>query len=140
MRIEKLIDYLYDVIVEIKKKEDYEIKADFLEDDVNSYSVDRIPLQRVEERWIFGGKLCQDTYTFRSRFLYTSDQADQLNNIGFWETFEHIIEEKNNKREWPEIDGIEKIECLDSGSLAYAEDNTCEMNIQIKITYREVVE
>ena len=135
-RAESLINYLYDVIDEIKTG-DYEIKADFLEDNVNSYSIDRLPLSRVEERWIIG-KLCQDTYTFRSRFRYTSDQADQLANIGFWETFEKLIEEKNHAEQWPEIDGIEGIECLDSGSVAYADDNTCEMNIQIKITYREV--
>lgn len=135
-RAEKLIEYLYDIISEIIDNENFEIKADFLETNKNSYSIDRIPTARIEERWLIG-KRCQDTYTFRSRFVYTSDQADQLANVGFWELFEKKIEEKNQAREWPQIDGIEKIECLDSGSLAYAQDNTCEMNIQIKITYRE---
>jgi hypothetical protein len=136
-RVEKLIEYLYDVIGEIINNDDYQIKVDFLEDDINSYSIDKIPLERIEERWIFGGKLCQDTYTFRSRFLYSSTQADELENIGFWETFEKKIEEKNQARELPDIEGIEKIECLNCGSVATADDNTCEMNIQIKITYRE---
>ena len=140
MRATKLIEYLYDIVCDIINDENFEIKADFLEQDINSYSIDRLPLSRVENRWVYIGKICQDTYTFRSRFKYTSDQADQLDNIGFWETFEKTIEDKNNDRDLPDIDGIEKIECLDSGSVAYAENNTCEMNIQIKITYREVNE
>lgn len=139
-RAQKLINYLFDIVSSIINTENYEIKSDFLEDNVNSYSIDRIPTARVEEQWVFGGKLCQDTYTFRSRFAYTSDQADQLANVGFWETFESIIDQNNKARILPDIEGIEKIECLDSGSLAYAETNTCEMNIQIKISYREVIQ
>ena len=137
----KLITYLYDIISEIKSDSDYQIKADFLQDDINSYSVDKIPIEKTEEKWIlFGTKICQDTYRFRSRFIYSSDQADELDNVGFWEQFENKIEYNNLHKIWPEIDGIESIECLDRGSLAYADDNTCEMNIQIKITYREVIE
>lgn len=136
----KLITYLYDIISEIKSSNDYQIKADFLEDDINSYSIDKVPVEKVVENWIlFGVRVCQDTYTFRSRFIYSSDQADQLNNVGFWEEFENKIAYNNLHKILPEIEGIESIECLDRGSLAYAEGNTCEMNIQIKITYREVI-
>lgn len=138
-RVESLIEYLYDIIDGIINSEAYQIKTDFLDDDINSYSLDRVPLDRVEETWIFGGKICQDTYVLRSRFGYTSDQADELVNSGFWEEFERQIDNKNRQGILPSIDGIEKIECLDSGSLVSADDNTCEMNIQIKITYREVV-
>lgn len=136
-RANKLMNYLYDIISGIINDDEFEVKADFLEADINSYSIDKIPTERIEERWLFGGKLCQDTYTFRSRFEYTSDVADQLDNVGFWEEFENKIDYNNKNRIFPNIDGIEKIECLDSGSVAYADGNTCEMNIQIKITYRE---
>ena len=136
----KLITYLYDIIDEIKNDTDYQIKADFLEDNINSYSIDKIPVDKVVENWIlFGIRLCQDTYSFRSRFLYSSSQADELENVGFWEKFENKIAYNNLHKILPEIEGIESIECLDRGSLAYADDNTCEMNIQIKITYREVI-
>ena len=136
----KLITYLYDIIDEIKNDTDYQIKAVFLEDNINSYSIDKIPVDKVVENWIlFGIRLCQDTYSFRSRFLYSSSQADELENVGFWEKFENKIAYNNLHKILPEIEGIESIECLDRGSLAYAENNTCEMNIQIKITYREVI-
>ena len=137
----KLITYLYDIIDEIKSDNTYQIKVDFLEDNINSYSIDKVPVEKVVENWVlFGVRVCQDTYTFRSRFLYSSDQADQLNNAGFWEAFENKIACNNLNRTLPAIDGIESIECLDRGSLAYADGNTCEMNIQIRITYREVIE
>ena len=38
----------------------------------------------------------------------------------------------------PEIDGIESIECLNPGTMNNANTNTAELDIQIRITYREV--
>jgi len=135
MRAEKLIEYLYTVIDELIQKNDYQIKADFLDDDINSYSIDKIPTASTELKFITGERIKSDTFALRSRFKYTSDQAEELKNIGFFEEFESKIEDNNRNKILPDIKGIQKIECLNSGSVVFAQDNKCEMRIQIKITY-----
>ena len=136
-RAKALIDYLYTIVDEIINNNEYQIKADFLADEVNSYSIDKIPTRSIVESWVTGQKKHIDIYSFRSRFSYSSDQADELENVGFFEIFEKKIEENDKNKIYPKIDGVEKIECLNSGSLAYASQETCEMNITIQITYIE---
>lgn len=136
-RAKALIDYLYEIVDDIINNDEYQIKADFLSDEVNSYSIDKIPMKSTLEKWITGQRKHIDTYSFRSRFTYSSDQADELKNVGFFELFEAKIEENEKNKVYPSIDGIEKIECLNCGSLTYASQETCEMNIQIQITYTD---
>jgi len=135
MRASKLIEYLYTIIDEIIHNNTYEIKADFLDDDINSYSIDKIPTASTESKFITGERIKKDEYSLRSRFKYTSDQAEELKNIGFFEKFESKIERNNRDKILPDIEGVQKIECLNSGSVVYADDNKCEMRIQIKVTY-----
>ncbi len=137
MRAEKLIEYLYDIIDEIITSEDYLINVNFLDNEINSYSLDKIPTASTQERFITGQKIKQDTYILRSRFRYTSDQAEQLKNNGFFEAFEDIVERKNDEKNLPDINGIQSIECLNCGSVQSTTETTCEMDIQIRITYME---
>lgn len=137
MRTEKLINYLYNIVDDIISSNDYLINADFLDNEINSYSIDKIPTASVVEKWVTGKCKRQDTYVFRSRFSYTSNQAEQLKNIGFFEDFEKAIETNNKAKVLPDIEGIESIECLNSGSVSTAGETTCEMNIQIRIVYME---
>lgn len=76
-------------------------------------------------------------YSFRSRREYTQETIENLKNIGFFEDFEKLIESNNKNGILPEIDRIESIECLNCGTLNYADTNTAEFDIQIQITYRE---
>lgn len=137
MRAEKLIEYLYDIIDEIITSENYLINVNFLDNEINSYSLDKIPTASTQKRFITGQRLKQDTYTLRSRFRYTSDQAEQLKNNGFFEVFEDIVERKNDERDLPDINGIQSVECLNCGSVQSTTETTCEMDIQIRITYME---
>jgi hypothetical protein len=61
-----------------------------------------------------------------------------LKNIGFFEEFEKIIKSNNDKGVLPEIENIESIECLNSGTMISNDDGkTGTFDIQIQITYRE---
>lgn len=136
MRAEKLIEYLYTIIDEIKNDNTYQIKADFLDDNINSYSIDKVPTASTEERFITGERIKRDVFALRSRFKYTSNQAEELENVGFFEKFESKIESNNKNNILPDIKGIESIECLNCGSVIFANNNnTCEMRLNIKITY-----
>jgi hypothetical protein len=114
------------------------LNIDFLSKDAGNFSLDKIPMQKVVDRWIVGSNLCQDTYSFRSRMNYSADVINNMKNIGFFETFEKKIYDRNKNRILPDIDGIESIACPNCGSVNNANTNTAELDIQIRIEYREV--
>lgn len=135
-RIEILGEYLENIL--IKLNDNYkEINIDFLNIGKDNYSLDKIPTSSTVETWINGVKICRDVYSFRSRNSYSSDKIDNLKNIGFFEKFESIIKNNNESGVLPEIKGIESIECLNCGTVSRANTNTCEMDIQLQITYKE---
>lgn len=137
-RIKKLSEYLVTVVSDIAKKNDIKINANMLSKNINNYSLDKIPTESTVEKWITGTTIYRDIYSFRSRNEYSIDAINNLKNIGFYEEFEKIISSNNKKGVLPDIEGIESIECLNTGTMVSASTNTAEFDIQIQITYREV--
>ena len=137
-RIAKLGEYLETILEELNNKYK-KINADFLGIDVNNYSLDKIPTASEVETWLTGTKICRDVYSFRSRNAYSSDRLSNLKNIGFFETFQKIINSNNDNGILPEIDNIESIECLNQGTFnsADASGKTAVFDIQLQIIYRE---
>ena len=135
-RIAKLRSYLMGVL-ETLTNQKYPINADMLSNDPDNYSLDKIPTASIVQRWITGDEIHRDVYSFRSRREYSQDTINNLSNIGFFEDFESLIKSNNKRGVLPEIEGIEKIECLNCGTLNYADTNTAEFDIQIQITYKD---
>ena len=138
VRIEKLRKYLSEVLKKLVEENKININADMLSKNINSYSLDKIPTASTVERWITGGGIYKDVFSFRSRKEYSTNEINNLNNIGFFEKFENIIKSNNMKGVLPEINGIQSIECLNTGTMISANTNTAEFDIQLQITYREV--
>lgn len=136
LRISKLRTYLFDVIDEIKE-DNKQINVYMLSDDIDNYSLDKIPVNAEVEQWVIGIARKRDVYSFRSRMAYSQDTINNLKNVGFFEAFEELIKTKNDKKELPDIENIESIECLNCGTMANNESNTAEFNIQLQVTYRE---
>lgn len=139
MRVEKLGEYLENILKTLDNK--YKrINADFLALEDHNYSLDKIPVDNVVEKYITGGGLYRNVFAFRSKKAYSAERLLNLKNIGFFEEFESIIKSKNDKGELPEIDGIESIGCLNCGALNYVDESmkTAVFDIQIQITYKEV--
>jgi len=139
-RISKLRDYLFNIIDTLTTNKKYSINANWLSNDKNNYSIDKIPTYSVVTKWISGVEIHKDVYSFRSRLGYSSNEVNNLQNIGFFEKFEDLIYSNNKEGILPNINGIEKIECLNCGTLNNAETNTAEFDIQIQITYRKIDE
>lgn len=137
LRISKLREYLFGVINTLTENRNYQINADMLSNDIDNYSLDKIPTASVVERWIMGVEIHRDVYSFRSRMAYSQDTIDNLSNIGFFEQFENAIKTNNDKGILPNIDNIENIECLNCGTLNNTDGTTAEFDIQIQITYRK---
>lgn len=136
-RISQLRSYLFDIINTLTEDNDYQINADFLGDE-GDYSLDKIPTSSVVERWITGDEIHRDVFSLRSRKEYSRDTINNLENIGFFENFEQKIKSNNNEGVLPDIEGIQKIECLNCGTMSTTEDgNSAIFDIQIQITYKQ---
>lgn len=135
-RITQLRSYLINVIDELMADKKYQINANMLSNDVNNYSLDKIPTASTVEKWVVGIEIHRDVFSFRGRFAYSQDAKVNLSNIGFFEDFEALIDSNNKKGILPEIDGIETIECLNPGTMVSVASNTAEFNIQVQIKYR----
>lgn len=135
-RIAKLRQYLFEIIDTFIKDKKYQINANMLSDDINNYSLDKIPTNSKVEKWIMGIEIHKDIYLFRSRLGYSQDTINNLTNVGFYEKLEDIIRSNNKKGILPKIEGIETIECLNCGSMEDANTNTCEFAIQLQIKYK----
>ena len=136
LRITKLRAYLMDIITELIGQYG-EMNINFLSNEPNNYSLDKIPVVTEVQKWITGDTLYRDVYSFRSRMNYSADTMTNIENIGFYETFEKIIKQKNDNNILPEIDGIQSISCLNCGTMNNANTNTAEFDIQIQIEYKE---
>lgn len=136
LRVTKLRAYLMDIITELIGQYG-EMNINFLSNEPNNYSLDKIPVVTEVQKWITGDTLNRDVYSFRSRMNYSADTMTNIENIGFYETFEKIIKQKNDSNDLPDIQGIQSISCLNCGSLNNANTNTAEFDIQIQIEYRE---
>ena len=136
-RISKLREYLFEILETLTEINNSQINADMLSNDIDNYSLDKIPTQSVVTRWITGVEIHRDVFAFRSRKSYSQDTINNLRNIGFFEEFEDKIKSNNRKGILPDIDGIENIECLNCGTLNNVNTNTAEFDIQIQITYRK---
>ena len=136
-RISKLREYLFEILETLTEINNSQINADMLSNDIDNYSLDKIPTQSVVTRWVTGVEIHRDVFAFRSRKEYSQDTINNLKNIGFFEKFEDKIKSNNRKGILPDIDGIENIECLNCGTLNNADTNTAEFDIQIQITYRK---
>ena len=126
LRITKLRQYLFGVIDEIITNDDYQININMLSDDIDNYSLDKIPVASEVETWITGIEKHRDVYIFRSRMAYSQDVMVNLENVGFYEIFAEIIDSKNKNNELPDIDGIESIKCLNAGTMNNANTNTSD--------------
>ena len=135
LRISKLRTYLMGIITGITEDNRFQINANMLSDDIDNYSLDKVPVASEIERWITGTEIHRDVFTFRSRMAYSQDSINNLKNVGFFETFESIIKQKNQNKELPDITGIEEIQCLNCGTMRDNTTNTCEFQIQIQIKY-----
>ena len=138
LRISKLREYLLTIIDTIRNDNKSQINAYMLSNDIDNYSLDKVPTDNEIEEWIIGTSVNRDVYSFRSRNNYSQDTIKNLLNVGFFEKFESIIKSNNNEGILPNIDGIESIECLNCGTMINAQAHTSEFEIQLQITYREV--
>lgn len=115
--------------------EQYRINVDFLGDNPTEFAIIPIKVNPIIKKHINGSSKRQFQFQLISCNYYGADVLQNMANSKFYENLYTLIEKNNSKRIFPNIDGIESIECLDNGAILDATTNTARYSIQMKITY-----
>lgn len=115
--------------------EQYRINVDFLGDNPTEFAIIPIKVNPIIKKYINGYSKRQFQFQLISCNYYGADVLQNMANSKFYENLYTLIEKNNSKRIFPNIDGIESIECLDNGAILDATTNTARYSIQMKITY-----
>lgn len=132
--LDKMVEYLQEnVFNQLFEDEDKKILADFLDDEVGSYTLEAIPTELVYKPYRDGGYLEQRVFQFGSREYYDDSDNQNIDNLAFYDDIEKIIRENNKQHIWPDIKGIQEIECLNNGAIQNEEEGKAKYVIQIRI-------
>ena len=130
--IEKIREYF------IKNKiidENCRINVDFLGEEPTEFALEPIPVNPIVESYINGSSLRQFQFQLLSCNAYGADVMQNMANSSFYENLYETIENNSKKKNLPDIVGIQKIECLNSGGILDATTNTARYSIQMRILY-----
>lgn len=133
--IEKLREYFLKNVTLAKEFDN--ILADFLGDNATTYTLEPIPTEQVLKSYADGGSLNQLVFQFGSREYYDDSVAQNINNLDFYEKFQEEIETNNKNGVLPNIVGIQKIECLNNGTIQDVQNGTAKYVIQMRIIYEK---
>lgn len=115
------------------------INVDYLDDEVYSYSVDRIPTNPKIKPFVDGcGGKYQITFDFTVTAPISSRVVTNLANSKFGEDFINWIETQQRLRNLPKIDGAFSIECTSPSYILQKTETTAIYIIQINFTYYEL--
>lgn len=131
--VKKLKEYFN---TKVSLTHDFEnILVDFLDKEAVNYTIEPIPTEYILKPYTDGSSLRQFVFQFSSREFYDESVAQQISNLGFYEKFQNEIERNNNRKIWPEIDGIQSIECLNYGTVQDIQTGTAKYSIQMRVIY-----
>ena len=114
------------------------INVDYLEDDIDSYSIDRTPVQPEVKNFVDGrGGKRQIAFDFSVTAPISSQSIVNLANSKFCEDFMDWINTQNRLKNFPDIDGAFSIKCTSPGYILQKTETTAIYIIQINFTYYE---
>lgn len=114
------------------------ISVDYLKDDIDSYSIDRTPIQPEVSNFVDdrGGKR-QIAFDFSVTAPLSSKSIVNLANSKFCEDFMKWVSIQNKLKNFPIIDGAFSIKCTSPGYILQKTETTAIYIIQMSFTYYE---
>ena len=134
--IESIRDYIENL--DCMKTFNNAININFLDGEVDSFSLEEIPCTPILKRYVDGSTLRQFEFTFCSREPYGAEIIQQIENSGFYEDFTEEIENKNHESILPiGIDNIIPIgiEIISSAYVVTVEEDTALYQINLNFKY-----
>lgn len=107
-----------------------------------SYSVDPLPCDPVLQRYTDGGAKRQFQFALTSNEEYDEDARVNIENSGFYETFEDWLEKQNMRDILPELPSGKTavaFETLNKGYLYDIDGNLAKYRIECRLIYTQEV-
>lgn len=96
------------------------VNVDFLPDSPDTYSIEEVPTSAVIQTYLDGSQERQYVFVFASRFDYSDETKNNIENSGFYEDFSDWLDEQTKNGNLPIMrEGLTptKIEAMSSGYL-----------------------
>lgn len=116
-------------------KEYAELNVEYLQDKVNTYSInENAGYDPILNQFISGSER-QFMFTFDSKLIWNEDIQNNIDNSKFFENFRNWLETNNKNKIFPDMPGIYKIQALTNGYIFATNANEAIYRIQCKLEY-----
>ena len=137
----KLIDIVRLYILTCPFLSDGRVNVDYIGTDMG-YSIDPLPCDPIIQRYMDGGAKKQFQFAFSSQEEYDQDARINIENSGFFQSFEEWLEQQSFNGNLPEL-GEKKnpisIETLKSGYLYDMNGENAKYRIECRLIYAQEV-
>lgn len=137
----KLIDIVRLYILTCPFLSDGRVNVDYIGTDMG-YSIDPLPCDPIIQRYMDGGAKKQFQFAFSSQEEYDQDARINIENSGFFKSFEEWLEQQSFNGNLPEL-GEKKnpisIETLNSGYLYDMNGENAKYRIECRLIYAQEV-
>ena len=131
--IEAVRNYLQDCpLLESYKQ----IKVEFLPAEVGYFSIEEVPNETTVNKYIDGSETKQFTFVLASRFIYSEEAQQTIDNSGFFEQFAEWVSEQSEQGNLPVLSGNKQasdLEVLTSGYLFNIANGMRDARYQIQM-------
>lgn len=115
------------------------LDVDFLDERVDTYSIDTIPCEEIIKRYKDGSTVKQFQFAISSRRYYEQNIKQNVSNLAFFEGLTAWVEEKARARELPAMDKNRTAIKIIVTSTAYpfivSEDGKARYQLQMRLEY-----
>lgn len=132
--VEKIRNYLYEQNI---VDDNLRLNVDFLGEQPTEFTIVPIAIDPIVERYINGATYRQYQFQLVSQNSYGADVLQNMANSNFYNELYDKINTLNKNKVLPDIDGIDKIECLDNGAIEVATTNTARYSIIMRVLYNK---
>lgn len=112
------------------------INVDYLGNDANEYSIEKISCEPIIKQYIDGSTIRQYQFALNSIRTYGNNYDTNMENNDFYELFEQWITIQNDLNNFPDIEGVYAIEVIHDSSLITKETDIAKYQIQLRVLYR----
>ena len=137
----KLIDIVRLYILTCPFLSDGRVNVDYIGTDMG-YSIDPLPCDPIIQRYMDGGAKKQFQFAFSSQEEYDQEARINIENSGFFQSFEEWLEQQSFNGNLPEL-GEKKnpisIETLNSGYLYDMNGENAKYRIECRLIYAQEV-
>lgn len=136
-----LIDSVRSYILTCPFLSDWRVNVDYIGTDMG-YSVDPLPCDPIIQRYMDGGAKKQFQFAFTSQEEYDQDARINIENSGFFQSFEEWLEQQSFNDNLPKLEEKKSpisIETLNSGYLYDINEEKAKYRIECRLIYTQEV-